>query len=149
MNDDDNIYVDGFVPDQDENGYHIFDEEPDPSDLADLRAQRLEHLRGTNGAAEAEYPEEPDIEGPVRGHTSVTDQFSPLGLAAILALVFASGALFGWLLTPTRQVREVFNYNYQISRAAAPRLAIDPGAALGIQPLPKLLPPTKKGGRHE
>ncbi len=77
-------------------------------------------------------------------------QFQPTAIAAALGLIFMAGVLFGWLLTPTRQVREVFNYNYQISRAAAPRLAIDPGVALGIKPLPKLLPlPVRKGGDHE
>ena len=71
-----------------------------------------------------------------------------LVVAAVLA--FVAGASFAWIVTPTQHIRQVYTYHYQISRAGAPRLAIDPGAGLGIKPLPKLLPPqTKKGGRHE
>lgn len=81
---------------------------------------------------------------------SATATNQPPGLIYVAAiLAFVAGASFAWLVTPTQHIRQVYRYDYQISRAGAPRLAIDPGAGLGIKPLPKLLPPTKKGGRHE
>jgi hypothetical protein len=63
------------------------------------------------------------------------DQFQVTPLLQILGvLLFLVGGFFGWAFTPT--YRQSFRYDYQISRAGAPRLAIDPGAA-GIPGLSK------------
>ena len=90
------------------------------------------------------------------------DQFQITPLHQIVgALLFLAGGFFGWAFTPT--YRQSFRYDYQISRGAAPRLAIDPGAAgipgLSKRPifigpaalsLPRLQPnQPKKGGHHE
>ncbi len=83
--------------------------------------------------------------------TAQANKPSPLAIYVAAALAFVAGASFAWLVTPTQHIRQIYTYRYQISRAGAPRLAIDPGAAFGtgIKPLPKLLPlPTKKGGRQ-
>ena len=95
---------------------------------------------------------------------TAANQPSPLAIYVAAVLAFMAGASFAWLVTPTQHIRQVYRYDYQISRAAAPRIAIDPGAAgipgLSKRPvfigpaalaIPRLQPKQqpKKGGDHE
>ena len=92
------------------------------------------------------------------------DQFQITPLHQIVgALLFLAGGFFGWAFTPT--YRQSFRYDYQISRGAAPRIAIDPGASgmpiPGLSKRPVFIGPAAlslprlqskqhpKGGRHE
>lgn len=114
--------------------------DPKPATRGDIY-RVTEEMDGINGTLGMIRDEMADI----KARTRAPSYPAPI----IVAGIFLLGVFFGWLLTPTHSIREVYTYHYQISRAGAPRLAIDPGAGLGIQSLPKLLPPTKKGGRHE
>jgi hypothetical protein len=120
---------------------YLPDCDPKPATRGDIywATQELEAINGTLGLIQDEMVE-------LKRRAPAPSYPAPIFMAGI----FLVGAFFGWLLTPTNSIRQVYTYHYQISRAGAPRLAIDPGAGLGIRPLPKLLPPpTKKGGDHE
>lgn len=66
----------------------------------------------------------------------------------LAVLLFLGGMFFGWLLTPSRDVSQIYHYDYHISRGDAPRLAIDPGAMNPIGPI--LIPNThKEGASHD
>ena len=129
--------------------------DPTPATRGDLH-RVTEELDGINGTLDMIRDEMAEVKGM---RTRAPSYPAPI----LVAGIFLVGTFFGWLLTPTHPIRQVYQYNYQISRGAAPRLAIDPGAAgipgLSKRPifigpaalsLPRLQPnQPKKGGHHE
>ena len=134
---------------------YLPDCDPKPATRGDIYwvTQELEGINGTLGMIRDEMVE-------LKRRAPVPSYHAPIFMAGI----FLVGASVGWLLTPAHRITQVYRYDYRVSAASAPRLAVDPGATgipgLSKRPafigpaaltIPRLQPKQqpKKGGRHE